>query len=141
MGEVEVHRLSVTGFVCLTLALTACGGQDTHAGDCYAEPPRVLDQEHTVDCERATHQVVAVSEVEWEDDAWPGDRQIASDSFGQCLDVAQNFVGGSLAANGLDVWFQHPTEDQWDEGDRTFVCAVMTLRGTPLDGSVEGVAS
>ncbi|RMI12481.1 septum formation family protein [Cellulomonas triticagri] len=54
-----------------------------------------------------------------------------------CADQFVDFVGRAYDGTDLEVTFLHPTEDTWDQGDRSVRCIVMT-RGAEVDTTLAG---
>lgn len=54
-----------------------------------------------------------------------------------CADEFADFVGRDLARTDLEVTFLAPTDDSWDEGDRSVRCIVLSLDGT-VDATLAG---
>jgi hypothetical protein len=136
-----VERRAATLITAAILA-TACTA-DTGArlaGTCYDEPPRVPDDVPTVPCEDARFEIVSVDTLGGGQDTlpWPGDLELSRLTFDRCLDAAEMYAGAALPDRLLDVWFHHPTERGWEDGDRDFVCAVQHVDGEVLGGSVQG---
>ena len=124
---------------CLGLALVACSDEDTgpQAGDCFGDPPRQVASATAVDCEEATFELVAVAALD-EAGTYPGLAELSALAFDRCSLAADDYTGRDVAASDLDIWFHHPNEQGWADGDRQFVCAVTRVDGRPLGGSTAG---
>jgi hypothetical protein len=136
-----VHRRAATliAAVLVTAACTADTGGRL-AGTCYDEPPRVPADVPAVPCEEARFEIVSVDTLDGGQDTlpWPGALELSRLTFDRCLEAAETYAGTALPDRVLDLWFHHPTERGWGEGDRDFVCAVQHVDGEPLGGSVKG---
>ncbi|MFA9431671.1 septum formation family protein [Egicoccus sp. AB-alg2] len=124
---------------CLGLGLFGCTGGQTgpQAGDCFADPPRQLATSPTVGCDEGVYELVAVAALD-EQGAYPGLQALSSLAFDRCAAAADEYTGRDVVASDLDIWFHHPSEQSWADGDRQFVCAVTRVDGRPLGGSVAG---
>lgn len=121
----------------LVLLLVGCDREapGPQAGDCFVDPPRQLDTTPTVDCADGVYELVAVSDLD-DEGTYPGLESLSSLAFDRCSLAVEEYTGVELVASDHDLWFHHPTEQGWADGDRKFVCAVTRLDGEPLGGSV-----
>ncbi|QBI18737.1 hypothetical protein ER308_03675 [Egibacter rhizosphaerae] len=81
-------------------------------------------------------EVVDVDDLERFDDEYPGRDEVARAAFDRCAAAFEAYVGASPARSALDVWFDHPDERAWADGDRRLVCAASAEEGEALGGSV-----
>lgn len=131
--------MGLRGAVLLAVVVlaTACGGDD-EIGACYEEPPRPSADAEQVGCDEARFEVVATGDLDGLGDQWPGLTEVSAATFDRCADAFEDYVGADVAGSRFDVWFDHPTEAAWADGERRIVCAATTVDDTPLEGSVEG---
>lgn len=135
--------------VLLSLTLAGCGlfGNsvfELEVGDCFDDAgiedgaTEVADVP-IVDCGKAhDYEVFAAFDVT--EAAYPGDaatRDIARDG---CIERFDAFVGIPYEQSALDVTYLYPTQQTWDDGDREIVCALYSLDGTQVTGTLEGSA-
>lgn len=122
---------------------------DLAAGDCFSPPgddaadgeELVLTSVQLVDC--ADPHLAEVIEVSrFRDDPgepFPGEESRDTDALGICQPIFEEYVGVSLAASDLGLIWLAPTRQTWEEDDdREVTCAVQSLDGAPLVGSVAG---
>ena len=142
VGGAGRGRIASTVIALLVLGCTSGDQPGRLAGTCYDEPPRDPDSAPTAECEDGRFEIVSVDVLEAaEDQPFPGDETLSTATFDRCLDAAEGYVDAALPDVDLDLWFHHPGEGAWDDGDRQFVCAVSRSDEGPLDGSVNGLGS
>ena len=122
----------------------ACGGGpdafDLAVGDCLAVPaspsvqavePQACDGPHGA-------EVFAVFAVQ--DEAFPGDDEIAARAQRGCADAFEDYVGEPYAASDLFASSLAPTVASWGQGDREVVC-FLYAQDELLEGSQRGEAA
>lgn len=114
---------------------------DLREGDCFDEPDadEVADVT-TVPCAQPHDlEVYLTFTLPMDDDApFPDDATLESHVDDTCLPAFDTFVGQAFAESDLDVFTFEPTVESWAEGDRAVTCAVWTMDGSKLEGSVRG---
>ncbi len=125
------------------VALTACTGSAEGAGTgpCFDEPPHEPGDTARVDCEGARYELVAETTLDGSGLAgWPGRLELATEVHDRCLEEAEAYVDASLPELGYDVWFSHPGEEAWTDGDRDIICAIEDIEGRARAGAGGGDA-
>jgi hypothetical protein len=71
--------------------------------------------------------------------AYPGDQATFDVVSAQCVDHFDDFVGRDYMSSDLDFVALYPSERSWEAmDDRSYVCAVVTMDGSQLTGTVAG---
>lgn len=70
---------------------------------------------------------------------YPGEDALIQYAGPECLSGFGDFVGAPYETSSLDFMFVFPTEEAWGLlDDRTVVCSVLTIDGSPLTGTAAG---
>ncbi len=144
--------IGVLAFAALMAGTAITGGfdddvsvYDLEVNDCVDVPDETgVDVEVTelpsIDCDDPHDaEVFLIDELD-ADGEYPGTEAVTGEVQRQCVGAAfEDFVGQTYARSELDIFYMFPTQQTWDlANDREFVCAVTTVDGSPLVGSVEG---
>jgi hypothetical protein len=123
---------------------------DLEIGDCFTAAtsdgdtgPLVTTAE-VVSCDEPhLAEVILIDEIDaGDDEPFPGVEARDEAAEELCQPAFTDYVGTPLAASELGLLWLAPTDESWtDQGDRAVTCAVQSLDGDPLTGSVEGSES
>lgn len=105
-------------------------------GDCVD-----IDGPETVDCDDS-HDAEVYVVSDFDDDpgeAFPGDERLRTRAAQRCFAEYGDYVAVPFLESRFDFQPLVPDEDEWDDGAREFVCAVVNIDRTPLEGSVRGI--
>lgn len=128
-----------------TTATDAVSVFELVVGDCFSAAPDepdadelVLTTVEVVDCDEPhLAEVVAIGELTADPgDAFPGVADRDAEALALCQPAVEAYTGVPLAASDLGLIWLAPTATTWADGDREVTCAVQSLDGTPLVGSV-----
>jgi hypothetical protein len=118
---------------------------DLEVGDCFSAAPDdgdsgpLVTTAEVVSCdEDHLAEVILIGAIEG-DGAFPGvaARDQAAEEL--CQPAFVDYVGVPLAASELGLLWLAPTEETWtDQDDRAVTCAVQSLDGDPLVGTMQG---
>ncbi len=109
-------------------------------GDCL----NVIDAEtntvEQVDCEDShEYEIYGRLEIPGEDDdEWPGDEELSTFAAECTAETFEEFVGVEYAASRWYSVEVYPTEEEWDRGIRTVICALWDPESETTEGSAEG---
>lgn len=154
MAEVPTgFRRATTALALLTLgpSLAGCGlfggGDDetsvfdAEPGMCFQAPDQVeaqVDELDEVSCsEPHDQEAYAVVPYTSDDDAYPGDDELAAFADGRCAQEFRDYVGIDYLDSSLYFTYLVPSPRSWEQDDRDVLCLV-TNAGKPLEGSVKG---
>ncbi len=105
-------------------------------GDCYADFEDEASSFTLISCDE-THDVEVFVAESLADGSFPGDTEIEAQADELCFGQAfEDFVGQSYGDSNLFSLRSMPTQNSWDQGDRTINC-LLTL-DEPRVGSFEG---
>ena len=142
-------RRAIVGLA-LVIGITgvACGdtGSDSvfnlGVGDCFDDEGlegEILFEVPTVPCSEP-HDNEIYYEYSMTESVYPG-REATLDAADQrCLQEFEGFVGIDYFESDLDLFSIVPTQESWDDGDRTVLCALFALDLSQLTGSMRGAA-
>jgi hypothetical protein len=136
----------------LAVGLASCsmgsdlGFQDLQAGQCYDESGVNLEADTNVmiiqfeeaDCSKP-HQVEAIAVMPIDLVAYD-EAAILDGLETRCDDAFLAYVGIDAAQSEHFLYFDWPSEKQWDTGIHSGVCLVTDLGGA-MEGSIAGTAS
>ncbi|WP_166980089.1 septum formation family protein [Paramicrobacterium fandaimingii] len=109
-------------------------------GECLSDYSSPWEEEFTVvDCEgEHDAQLVAVGEMsDDENAAFPGEDELASQIYLKCSDPSVLDLAKAGAYGDVQVQGSYPvTEEQWNDGQRSYYCFVNRSSGDPLTGSL-----
>ncbi|MGH2444536.1 MAG: septum formation family protein [Candidatus Limnocylindria bacterium] len=109
-------------------------------GDCFdTEQEDVVEEVDQVDC-AAPHEYELYATIDHpggNDDAYPGDAELATFAEQECIGAFEGFVGETYEDSELFIYYLQPSENTWTVGDREVLCALYLPDGT-LEGSMEG---
>lgn len=71
-------------------------------------------------------------------DPYPGLETVLDRIFEHCVDVFDDYVDADYYSSSLDIFFLYPDETLWSAGSHSAQCAVVTVDGSKLTGSVKG---
>ena len=116
---------------------------DLEAGDCVNLP---VDDEDSIeelpvrDCaEPHDAEVYAIDDMTIDADDYPGMDAVANDTERICAgDAFERYVGSDVASSRYGYYYLFPSEESWVQGDREYVCMVISIDGSSLTGSVQG---
>jgi hypothetical protein len=72
------------------------------------------------------HHFEVFAEPVLDDDAFPGDDEVAQLGDDACCEVFDDYVGSTWEDSALDYGWFTPTEDTWATGDREVTCYLAT---------------
>ncbi len=75
-----------------------------------------------------------------EDGAYPGIDVVQEWSERACHDRFEAFVGKRWTVSELEIQLWWPSEESWDRGDDTVICAVLEDSGERVTGTLRGAA-
>lgn len=114
--------------------------QPFRVGDCF-DDPGALDPDDpipTVACDEPhDHEVFHTFEYAQADGPPPEDIAIERTND-ECIPAFEAFVGVPFEESELGFYPLEPTDRQWRNGERTVRCAILTMDGSKLTGSVRG---
>lgn len=114
------------------------------AGDCFDQPSAMATDEVA---EVLSVEAMACSEphdfelfhtFELTATELPNDAEVQSDAREQCMAAFESYVGTPYEESELDFGALWPTEEGWEAGDHTVMCALQTMNGAKLEGSMAG---
>jgi hypothetical protein len=73
-------------------------------------------------------------------DSRPDAEAIAIANRDACVPAFEGFVGHDFDSSDLDILTFDPSEESWQEGDRTVLCSVVEVDRSPMTGSARGAA-
>lgn len=73
-----------------------------------------------------------------QDDEYPGVERMQNWAEEACFSRFEAFVGVRWTISELDIATWWPSEDSWNQGDRTVLCTVMDHTRQPLEGTQRG---
>jgi hypothetical protein len=125
-----------------TGAIIEGGGLGAYAiqvGDCVNEPDNLtlVESLEAVPCSQA-HDAEAYADFQLTGSSWPGEDAVSEDAWTGCYERYESFVGIPWDDSELDFWVLQPTEESWADDDRAVTCALATMDGSPLRGSMRG---
>lgn len=117
------------------------GADDLRVGDCFEEPVGVEvvdDVQHRPCGENHDSEVIFVSEHPAAKGAAPLSDAAFRDWIGaNCLPAFASYTGVDLMSQEvLDLGYFVPTNEGWDDGDRTVICYAVRIDGTQMSQSV-----
>lgn len=123
-----------------SLVLAGCGSAavDLEVGECLDSDDLDSDEISTVttlDCEEP-HDVEIFGEHLLPDGDFPGMSKIQQVGEEECGDQFFDFVGTEGTDSGLQYSYLSPSEETWDDGDRTVLC--MAVSDEPVTGTMAG---
>jgi hypothetical protein len=69
--------------------------------------------------------------------SWPGDAEIAKQAEEGCVERLEAYAPGAVDDENLEIFFLHPTEQSWAQGDDEVIC-VANDPTTKRTGSLRG---
>jgi len=126
----------------LGAGLTACSdtpANDFEAGECTNDSlSGDIGEIETVDCDEE-HTAEAIGQFDLEGDDFPGDDEVSAEATERCQgDIFEDYVGHDYPTSIYLVSTINPTEETWDNGDRTVICVISGSTEGSLEGSAEG---
>jgi hypothetical protein len=112
-------------------------------GDCFDNPNDPgsgdLKPVKIVDCDDDhDREAYVVDDLRGAADAgFPGTDQLVSEASDTCLDAFEGYVGSEFLDSTYNFEPIVPTEGQWDDGAREFVCALLDTSGAKTSGSAK----
>nr|MDT0659166.1 septum formation family protein [Micromonospora sp. DSM 115978] len=96
---------------------------DLTAGDCLndLEESASITSVPAVPCAEP-HEAEVFALFEVSGDAFPGDAEISSQSEEQCTQRLAEYAPAAVEDENLELFFLHPTQESWAQGDREVVC-------------------
>ncbi|MDX1469586.1 MAG: septum formation family protein [Acidimicrobiia bacterium] len=139
-------RLKILALASAVIVLiTACdtgltGVENLEVGDCFDDPSDTEDIAfiQTVSCDEPHQNEVYATLTLTEFETYPGRDTVDDAALVQCLELFEDYVGAPYETSSLDIAFLTPTEESWSEGDRGATCALYSLDGQMLVGSMRG---
>jgi Septum formation len=116
------------------------GADELRVGDCFEEPAvEVVDNVQHHPCgENHDSEVVFVGEHPAAKGAAPLSDAVFRDWIGtKCLPAFASYTGVDLMSQEvLDLGYFVPTNEGWDDGDRTVICYAVRVDGAQMTQSV-----
>jgi hypothetical protein len=125
------------------LGLSACSStpaNDFEAGECTNDDlSGNIGEIDTVDCDDE-HTAEAFAQFDLDGDDFPGADEVSTQATEGCQgDRFEDYVGLDYQSSIYLVNVITPTEETWDNDDRTVICVINgTTDGSSLEGSAEG---
>ena len=95
-------------------------------------PRRDCDEPHDA-------EVYAIDDLTTDAENYPGLDVVAADTERICRgDAFERYVGTDVESSRYGYYYLFPSDDSWEQGDREYVCMVISLDGSSLTGSAEG---
>ena len=118
-----------------TLAAT-----ELRVGDCYNEPDGdTFSEVSAAPCtEPHDSEVFHVSQLT--SATFPTEDTILAAAESDCLPAFASYVGIDFQQSSLDIGYISPSQELWDDGDRSLVCTAHNVDGSQLTASVKGAA-
>jgi hypothetical protein len=69
---------------------------------------------------------------------FPGEEAVQDYAGDQCVDRFDDFVGTPYVESRLEVGTVWPTEESWEEGDRSALCVVFDAEHRKIEGTMDG---
>ena len=137
-GNEESDMRSAKIVMATALVLAACGGTavtEVGIGDCFDDPDsNVVSSLDLIDCAEP-HDNEVFAEVIMSGSSFPGDDGVAEFAFEACFDPFEAYVGEPYAESPLDYVYLGPTQESWEEGDRSVLCVLYAADLAKLTGS------
>ena len=116
---------------------------DREAGDCVDLPgdnDAFIEELPRRDCDDPHDaEVYAINDLTTDADDYPGDDVVAADTERICRgDAFERYVGTEVESSRYGYYYLFPSDESWEQGDREYVCMVISTDGSRLTGSVEG---
>jgi hypothetical protein len=118
---------------------------DLRVGDCVDTvdgpvPDDGIEKLPRLDCDEPHDaEVYLVEDLTLDGDEYPGEEAVNADVRDVCLaDGFEDYVGIASDDSIYEVYALYPSERSWELGDRSAVCMVVSVDGSPLTRSVEG---
>ena len=113
---------------------------DMRAGDCFnaGEEESISDVDGVPCTEAHEYQVFAVGD--YEAASYPTDPELDTIFTSVCEGPFDGFVGMPYADSELYGQMITPSEETWDDGDRSFICILYDPNDPALTASMEGAA-
>jgi hypothetical protein len=109
-------------------------------GDCFniPEDTDIVMSLEAVPC-ALPHDAEAFASFDLTGTAWRGDDAVGEEAWFGCYEPFGTYVGTPWDDSTLDYWTLQPTMESWDElDDREVTCALTTVDGSKLTGSMKG---
>jgi hypothetical protein len=123
-GALNASELAIGD--CFDDGVSAATEEATDIGDVTARPcdePHDSEVFHTFDLQS---------------DELPTDDEIMDEAYATFDGAFETFVGTTFEGSELDYGVIWPNHRGWKAGDRTVTCALFSLDGSKLEGSVRG---
>jgi hypothetical protein len=142
-----MRRTVVVLALIVGIAAPACGDDSTAitdigVGDCFDDEgldAEVIIAVPQVPCDEP-HDNEVYFEFTMTNAFYPGLEAALDAAEQQCLREFDGFVGIDYFESDLDIFSIVPTEESWEAGDRTALCALYALDFSKLTGSMRGAA-
>jgi hypothetical protein len=124
--------------------ITARGGLDVYdlrEGDCFDEPAGTEVVEVTaVPCDQQHDaEVYLLLDLPFHAGApFPSEDELLEAVEERCIPAFRAFLDRGYAFSKLDYMFYSPSEPGWADGDRSALCAIVTMDGSQLEGTARG---
>lgn len=113
-------------------------GDELRIGDCFDAPTaEEFEAVQALPCAQP-HDAEVFHVLELERAAYPSDPELEEVVARDCLPAFGAYVGEPFETSELTLTFTSPAEDAWSQGDRTVHCALLTMDGSKLSGSMRG---
>ena len=131
----------------LVLVAVGCGDDassvfDLGVGDCFDDQDlgsEVINEVPIVECSEP-HDNEVYFEYSMTEASYPGREGALNAADERCFDQFAGYVGIDYFESELEIFSIVPTQESWDDGDRTVLCALYALDFSKLTGSMRGAA-
>jgi hypothetical protein len=133
-----MKRLFVfAGAMFVATMLSACGAnaRPLEVGDCFNEPEGgQATRVELISCQEP-HDTEVFGRFVLPHGEYPGPESVAESAAEGCYTRMEHYVGENLLTSGLAIVWLAPTEERWDDEERTVICALRDGAGAQLDRS------
>jgi hypothetical protein len=116
--------------------------QDLRIGDCFNLKDETADSVSDVDakpCAEA-HRYELYHVASMSGGSYPAGAQLSGFAEQECGAAFATYVGTTYDQSSLEVLYFTPTNDAWDDGDRSVQCAAYDPVNPSLTGSLQAAA-
>jgi hypothetical protein len=108
-------------------------------GDCVVMSIKVKSElvDPTVPCSEPHYSEVFGFVTVTQKDYFPGDDVLIAEAGTRCFSLFEKYVGTTINASSLSVWFYLPTEKSYLYGDNLVTCMLYKTDTSELTGSAQ----
>ena len=112
-------------------------------GDCLSLPDdgdAPIEELPLRDCDEPHDaEVYAIADLTTDAESYPGMDVVAANTERICRgDAFERYVGTDVESSRYGYYYLFPSDESWEQGDREYICMVISLDGSSLTGSAEG---